>query len=72
MSRTCLTGQQLSAAVAQSHRQLMRLGEQEVQAIQSSDLTTLADIEGQLREAHCQHDADMAAFKDHVVEHDCL
>ena len=72
MPDTCTTREQLAGSVQQSHREMARLGEREVQAIVGGDVTELAEIEGKLRDARRKYDADLAAFRDHVAEHDCL
>ena len=72
MPDTCTTREQLAGSVQQSHREMARLGEREVQAIVGGDVTELAELEGKLRDARRKCDADLSAFRDHVAEHDCL
>lgn len=68
----CDERQRLSEELQQCHLEAMQLGEQEVQAIMSGDRRALADTEKLLQDARVRRDAAMAAFKQHIAEHDCF
>jgi hypothetical protein len=68
----CDERQRLSGELQQCHLEAIQLGEKEVQAIMSGDRRALAQTEELLQDARVKRDAAMAAFKQHIAEHDCF
>jgi hypothetical protein len=60
ITNACATREQLGEAVAQSHLELLRLSEKEVQAITGNDLAALSDVESRLRDLRRKYDAASA------------
>lgn len=68
----CDARERLGEELQQCHLEAIQLGEKEVQAIMSGDRQSLSETERQLQNARLKRDAAMAAFKQHIAEHDCF
>jgi hypothetical protein len=68
----CDARERLGEELQQCHLEAMQLGEKEVQAIMDGDRQALAETEHQLQRARLKRDAAIAAFSQHITEHDCF